>query len=232
MKYYVNHHIRSEIVDSFSSMLKMAYLTKAFLVTFIWIFVPNIFIRSTNSGRQMEIIVSNRGKCPEEEKNPARLNGNFTRVGLNKYSINGTLEVDRVIAANLSVCEILPTFFANAINQLLFSIKKKIQVIYKRCNSAGTQCDDYGKIPIGNICGIIEQRNSFWSNFLDHTHPRINCPIKKVIFFIKNLWRTGILNNIKFISGNYSDQKCNNRPVVNFKSHIFIFRLDNIFADL
>lgn len=72
----------------------------------------------------MEIIASNRGKCPDEEKNPTRLNANFTRVGLNKYSINGTLEVDKDIFGKLLVCKCLPTNFSNSINQLLFSMKR------------------------------------------------------------------------------------------------------------
>lgn len=121
-KYNRIHHIWIVPVVSFSCLPKMAYLMRIFLVIFIWIFVPKVFIKE-NSGKT-EIILNSRGKCPNEEKNPVRYDGNITRIGLNKYSFNGTFTIDRNITADLLVSRMF-NCFSRQIKQLLF-LKKKV----------------------------------------------------------------------------------------------------------
>lgn len=99
---------------------------RLFLVIFIWIFVWEIFIQE-NCGRQIEMILKSRGKCPNEEKNPARFDGNITGIGLNKYLFNGTFIVDRDITADLVVSKYI-TNFSKSINQHFFLKKKNKSV--------------------------------------------------------------------------------------------------------
>lgn len=54
-----------------------------------------------------------------------------------------------------------------------------MQVAAQRCDYNLTQCEDFSKITIPDICRILNQKDMFWSQFIAHS--KIVCPIKRVI---------------------------------------------------
>lgn len=54
-----------------------------------------VFVSCENRRSRLEMLA-----CEDDDKNPARFNGQFSSIGDNKYSVNGTLIVDRDLGFN------------------------------------------------------------------------------------------------------------------------------------
>lgn len=70
----------------------------------------------------------------------------------------------------------------------------------QRCDLNLTQCEDFGKITIPDVCRILNQRNSFWADFMTNTKPKLICPLKNVLNYRRLM--IGQTKKVIYSSGN------------------------------
>jgi hypothetical protein len=56
----------------------------------------------------------------------------------------------------------------------------ELHIESKKCSQTGKNCAPLPTTIIENLCAKFDDRNAFWTPFIDGTAPRLGCPIKKV----------------------------------------------------
>lgn len=61
-----------------------------------------------------------------------------------------------------------------------------MQVTSERCDLNLTECEHFDVFSIRDVCRVMQMRNQIWSEFYEHTEPRIQCPFKKTTIKLIN----------------------------------------------
>ncbi|KAK9751867.1 hypothetical protein QE152_g4660 [Popillia japonica] len=64
----------------------------------------------------------------------------------------------------------------------------KLQIMATRCTNrdAPDTCEEYPTLNIKKLCSLVNGANHSFTPFLEHTHPRIQCPLRKGIYRVVN----------------------------------------------
>lgn len=59
-------------------------------------------------------------------------------------------------------------------------------MIAKRCDFDLTQCESFNSVTIPDVCKILDMEDQLWTDFMAHTHPRIQCRYKPTTIKVMN----------------------------------------------
>lgn len=148
------------------------------------------FFRLTNCYRfePNTITLKNFSGCPEDERNSCHFKQTITPIARNKYTINGELHFKEVLRPPLLVSglDLDNKRIQNKKNQQNSLSFFQLQVITRRCDFNGTQCENYDVFTVRDVCKVFSLPDQIWTDFMTNTQPKFKCPLDMKSIKISN----------------------------------------------
>lgn len=124
--------------------------------------------------------------CQDDDKNPARFYGQFSSIGENKFSVNGTLVVDRDLGFNSTLevrgekmfCSQLGIEIDHSFFSSFHIYQYGIEV--SKCKNDMSYCEEESVFPGSDLCAVFSHAFPVYNTLITKSVPPFLCPIKAV----------------------------------------------------